>query len=126
MRSIATWTVSILLALAFLAAAAAKLTGQAMMVSEFTLFGLPGWFLYVTGVIEVIGAVLILIPRLAGLGAALLACVMLGALAAHLTHGQAPMIAGPVVLLVLAVTVGTLRAWSPIPRVLDSRSARAA
>jgi len=112
MRNIVTWVLSVLLAVAFLGAGAAKLTGQPMMVAEFTTFGFPIWFMYVTGILEIIGAVLVLIPRLAFAGAALLVCVMVGALASHLTHGQAGMIAAPLVLLIIAIAVGTLRGWS--------------
>src|SRR5438093_1341613 len=46
--------------------------------------GLGQWFRYVTGSLEVLGAVLLLIPRLSGLGALLLVGVMLGAVPTHL------------------------------------------
>jgi uncharacterized membrane protein YphA (DoxX/SURF4 family) len=111
MRKVLTWVLSGLLALAFVAAGAAKLTGQQMMVAEFETFGLPLWFMYLTGLLEVAGAVLVLVPRLAFAGAGLLACIMLGALAAHLSHGQAAMIGAPALLLIMAVAVGTLRGW---------------
>jgi uncharacterized membrane protein YphA (DoxX/SURF4 family) len=111
MRTIVTWILSVLLALAFVGAGLAKLSGQPMMVAEFTTFGYPLWFLYFTGALEVICAVLLLVPRLAGVGAALIVCVMIGALFSHLTHGQVAMIGAPVVLLILALVVGTLRGW---------------
>jgi putative oxidoreductase len=111
MRMIATWVLTVLLALAFFGAGLAKLTSQPMMVHEFSTFGLPLWFLYVTGSLEVIGAVLVLIPRLAFIGTSLICCIMVGALIAHLTHGQSAMIGAPLVLLVLAIVVGSLRGW---------------
>jgi uncharacterized membrane protein YphA (DoxX/SURF4 family) len=111
MRKVVIWVLSGLLTFAFLAAGAAKLTGQPMMIAEFATFGLPLWFMYVTGLLEVAGAVLVLVPRLAFVGAGLLVCIMLGALAAHLSHGQAAMIGAPALLLVIAVAVGTLRGW---------------
>jgi uncharacterized membrane protein YphA (DoxX/SURF4 family) len=112
MRSITTWVLSIILALAFLGAGAAKLSAQPMMVTEFALFGYPQWFMYLTGLIEVVSAILLLVPRVAGIGAGLLVCVMLGALGSHLTHGQAAMIGAPAVLLILALILGSLRGWS--------------
>jgi uncharacterized membrane protein YphA (DoxX/SURF4 family) len=112
MRTTVTWVLTVLLALAFLGAGAAKLASQAMMVQEFAIFGYPAWFMYLTGLIEVAAAVLVLVPRFAGLGAALLVCVMLGAIFSHLTHGQAAMIGVPVALLALAFAVGSLRGWS--------------
>jgi uncharacterized membrane protein YphA (DoxX/SURF4 family) len=112
MRAITTWVLSIILALAFLGAGAAKLSAQPMMVNEFAVFGYPQWFMYLTGLIEIASAIMLLVPRLAGIGAGLLVCVMAVALFSHLTHGQAAMIGAPVVLLILALIVGSLRGWS--------------
>jgi uncharacterized membrane protein YphA (DoxX/SURF4 family) len=115
-QKIVTWVLSGLLALAFCGAGLSKLTGQAMMVHEFSLFGFPLWFMYLTGVIEIAGAVLVLVPRFAYVGAAALVCVMAGAVFSHLTHGQAGMIGVPLVLLILAAVVGTLRGWGQVSR----------
>ncbi len=118
MQKIVTWVLSGLLAVAFFAAGLSKLTGQAMMLREFSLFGFPLWFMYFTGVIEIAGAVLVLVPRFAYIGAAALVCVMVGALLSHLTHGQAGMIGAPLVLLILAAVVGTLRGWGQASRLM--------
>ncbi len=112
MRNVTMWVLSVLVALAFLGAGIAKLSSAPMMLAEFSLFGYPVWFMYLTGALEIVGAVLVLVPRLAGAGAALLSCIMVGALFSHLTHGQAGMTVAPFVLLVLAVIVGSLRGWS--------------
>ncbi len=108
-KGIVSWIIAVLLALAFLGAGAAKLTSQPMMVAQFALFGLPSWFLYVTGAIEVVSAILLLIPRTTVVGAGLITCVMIGALIAHLTHGQAAMIGAPLGLLILAAILFRLR-----------------
>ena len=97
-----TWIVTVLLSVAFLAAGAAKLTGQPMMREEFGAFGYPLWFMCLTGLIEVVNAVLVAIPRTSRIGAGLLICVMAGAIFSHLAHGQPSMIGAPVVLLILA------------------------
>jgi uncharacterized membrane protein YphA (DoxX/SURF4 family) len=112
MRNGITWVLSILVALAFLGAGLAKLSGAAMMRAEFGIFGYPLWFMYLTGTLEIVGAALLLVPRLAGAGAALLSCIMVGAIFSHLTHNQAGMTVAPLVLLVLAAVVGSLRGWS--------------
>ncbi len=122
MRSIVTWVLSVLVAIAFLGAGFAKLTSQSMMIQEFGLFGLPIWFMYVTGVIEVVSAVLVLVPRYAFVGAGLLVCTMVCALLAHLTHGQAAMIGAPLVLLVLTAAVGSLRGWGRASGVAFSKA----
>jgi putative oxidoreductase len=112
MRTTITWVLSILLAIAFLVASFVKITAQPVMVQGFTAFGFPVWFLYVTGFIELAGAILVLLPLFAGIGAALLSCVMVGAIFTHLTHGQAAQAVVPLILLALALTVGWLRGWS--------------
>lgn len=109
LRSVSALVISILLCVAFLGAGIAKLTAQPMMIAEFTSFAYPLWFMTLTGVIEVVAAVLVVVPRTSQLGAGILALVMIGALVSHLTHGQAAMIAPPVVLLSLAVIEFQLR-----------------
>ena len=78
------WCVQAFLALVFVGASWAKLMGQPEMVALFTAVGLGQWLRYVTGILELTGAVLIMLPQTRRMGAALLATVMLGALTAHL------------------------------------------
>jgi len=54
------------------------------MVEEFGHMGLGQWFRYFTGSLEVLGALLILLPSLAAFGALLLICIMIGATIMHL------------------------------------------
>jgi uncharacterized membrane protein YphA (DoxX/SURF4 family) len=60
-------------------AAAPKLTGSHQSVHEFGLIGAGQWFRYLVGIIEVAGAIGLLVPGLAGLAAAWLAADMVGA-----------------------------------------------
>lgn len=78
------WCVQALLALVFANASWAKLTGNPEMVALFAAVGVGQWLRYVTAILELIGALLIMVPRTRRVGAALLATVMLGALTAHL------------------------------------------
>jgi uncharacterized membrane protein YphA (DoxX/SURF4 family) len=73
-----------IIAAAFLAAGAAKLAGAPFMVDLFAQIGLGQWFRVVTGVVEVVGAVALLVPGLASLGALWLGGTMIGAVATHL------------------------------------------
>ena len=86
-----------------------------MMTQEFAAFGYPLWFMYLTGLIELVSAVLVVIPRTSRIAAGLLICVMVGAIFSHLTHGQAAMIGAPVVLLILAVVEFQLRGGLATP-----------
>jgi len=91
------WGVRILLALAFGAAGLAKLAGVPQMVQVFDAIGFGQWFRYVTGVVEVVGAVMLLVPAAGFFGALLLAATMVCATATHLLLiGGNP---GPAVLL---------------------------
>ena len=81
------WTVRslrILLALVFLAAGGAKLASVPAMVQIFDALGFGQWFRYVTGVVEIAGAVALLIPSYAALGAAWLGITMFFGTLAHL------------------------------------------
>jgi uncharacterized membrane protein YphA (DoxX/SURF4 family) len=107
-KSIAVWSLQILLAAAFIMAGFAKLSGQPMMVEIFEKIGVGQWFRYVTGSIELVSAILLLVPRLVPVGAALLVGTMCGAVLTHLVKlGGSPM--PPLVLGCLAATILWLR-----------------
>ncbi|HEV2985187.1 MAG TPA: DoxX family protein, partial [Vicinamibacterales bacterium] len=63
----------------------AKLLGSPAMIAVFDAVAIGQWFRYVTGSLEVLGALLLIVPGTTVFGAGLLACVMAGAVAAHLT-----------------------------------------
>jgi putative oxidoreductase len=83
--NIALWTLQVLVALVLLAAGSGKLVGSAAMVALFDAIGIGQWFRYVTGSLEVLGALLLIVPGTSAFGAALLACVLAGAVVTHLT-----------------------------------------
>jgi putative oxidoreductase len=102
--SISLWAVRGLLALAFAAAGTAKLYGVPMLVEEFEHIGLGQWFRYLTGTLEILGAVLIIIPSTVAFGAVLLCCIMIGAIFTHVfVIGGSPIPA--IVLLALSAIV---------------------
>ena len=102
------WTLQILSAAMFLFAGGLKLVGAPLMVQEFGVIGLGQWFRYVTGTIEVVSAVLLLIPSLAAYGAAALVVTMIGAIFTHLfIIGGSPAI--PIVLLASTATIAWAR-----------------
>jgi putative oxidoreductase len=78
------WGVRILLAIAFGAAGAAKLAGVPQMVATFEAIGIGQWFRYVTGGIEVLGAILMLVPATGLYAGLLLGGTMAGATVSHL------------------------------------------
>lgn len=109
---IADWVVRILLGIAFLAAGGAKLTAAPPMVAIFDQIGIGQWFRLLTGTLEIVGGLLVLVPRTGAWGAALLACVMTGAVFTHLAViGGNP--APALLLLTLSVAVLWLRRRQP-------------
>jgi putative oxidoreductase len=83
-KPIAFWVLKIVFALAFIAAGSMKLYGLPQMVAEFDTVGLGQWFRYFTGLLEVGGAILLLIPRTTFFGAIALTAVCIGAFFAQL------------------------------------------
>lgn len=107
-KSVSLWVVRGLLAFVFLGADGAKLYGVPLMVEEFGHMGLGQWFRYFTGTLEIIGALLILMPSLAAFGALLLICIMIGATITHLfVIGGSPVPA----LVLLALSAIVAIAW---------------
>jgi putative oxidoreductase len=82
-RRIGAWILQGVVAAAFLAAGSAKLAGVPYMVELFNQIGLGQSFRIVTGAVEVIGAVAMVVPGLASLGALWLGGTMIGAVATH-------------------------------------------
>lgn len=78
------WGVRIFLALAMGAAGTAKLASLPQMVEIFNHIGLGQWFRSFTGAVEVVGAVLLLVPATGLLGALWVGGTMVGAVATHL------------------------------------------
>jgi putative oxidoreductase len=109
------WGLQILLALQFAMAGLAKVFGDQAMVEMFDTIGIGQWFRYLVGALELAGAVGVLIPRLSGLAALGLVCLMVGATLTNLfVLGASPLL--PVVLLVVSALVAWgRRAWTWAP-----------
>src|SRR6478672_9054417 len=108
------WILQIGAAGMFLMVGFLKLSGDLQMVGLFDAIGLGQWFRYVTGSLEVLGALLLLIPRLSGLGALLLMGVMLGAVPTHLfVVGGSPLQA-----IILLIITGVV-AWGRRKRTMN-------
>ncbi len=98
------WILQILGALMFLMAGANKLAGNEQMVGMFEAIGVGQWFRYLTGAIEVLSAILLLIPRFSGIGALILIPTMIGAILTHLfIVGGSPVV--PIILLIVMAVI---------------------
>ena len=107
-RNYVAWALQTLVALAFLAAGTFKLAGAAPMLQIFQQIGIGQWFRIVTGLVEVAGAVGLLLPRFAGPAALWLGFEMVCAVFTHLAvlHSNP---APALVLLVLCAVIAVLR-----------------
>ena len=103
---VALWALQILLAIMFAMAGLAKVFGDQAMVGMFAIIGIGQWFRYLVGVLEIAGAVGVLIPRFSGLAALGLMCLMAGATATNIFVLHASPLS-PIVL----VVVSALVAW---------------
>src|SRR5215218_479155 len=104
--TIALWALQALLALMFAMAGLAKVFGDSAMVEMFATIGIGQWFRHLVGALEIAGAIGVLVPRLSGLAALGLVCLMAGATLTNLfVLGASPLL--PLVLLV----VSALAAW---------------
>src|SRR5882724_5836900 len=81
--NIVLWVLQIAAAGMFLMVGYLKLSGNAQLVGLFQAIGVGQWFRYLTGSLEVAGAILLLIPRTSGLGALMLAGIMICAVVTH-------------------------------------------
>ena len=118
---VALWLTQIALAAMFLFAGGLKLTGAPDLVALFDAIGIGQWFRYVTGSIEVVSAVMLLVPSWAAFGALLLIPTMLGAVFTHLV-----IVGGSAVTATVLLTGSFAIAWARrdqlLARMLPRRS----
>ena len=99
-----------LLALLFLVAAGMKLFACAFETTNFAHFGYAPWFMYAIGVIELAGAIFLVIARTRGFAALAMSAIMVGGVASHLRAGDGIGMATPAAItLVLCLVVAYAR-----------------
>ena len=103
-----TWLLRIAVALVFVNVGSSKFRDPTW-AQLFGRIGFGQWFRYVTGLVQIVGGVLVLIPRTSLIGVALVACTMAGAVVAWLTVLHAPanaLIPGALFAILVAMGVG--------------------
>ena len=101
-KMIAKWAPVVLLALPLIGAGSGKLAGIPEFHTSFSAMGLPQWFGYFIGVVEILAGIGLLIPRLSALAATGIIPIMLGAVFFHVAYGV-PSAVPAVVFTLLAV-----------------------
>ena len=109
-RRVAVWTATIFVGAVMLFAGVDKIVHSAAWQQRFLAeWGLPPWLAVVTGLLEISGAALLVVPRRATYGGAIVATVMIGAVGAHVAAGQFAQIVVPGMLGSLAAFVAWYR-----------------
>lgn len=110
MRNVIGWILAVFLVILFALVGSLKLIGAPAAVKEFEQIGFGQWFRFLTGTLEVTGAVGLLIPRFRFWAALLIASIMVGATLINIwvlhVNGLARVTA---VLMAVALVVGWLR-----------------
>lgn len=81
---LAAWLPRVAVALVFLSVGWEKFDAHGMWVRIFARIGFGDWFRYLTGTMQVGGALLLLVPPLVRFGAVVLASTMIGAVIANI------------------------------------------
>ena len=84
------WILRLAVSVVFLSLGASKFDATGYWVKLFDQIGLGTWFRYLTGILQVAGALLVLLPRTFLIGIGLLACTMAGAAAIWVVRFGAP------------------------------------
>jgi len=77
------WTLRVFVALVFLYQGFDKFGTRRLWIRVFTEIGIGQWFRYATGIAEIAGATLILVPRATSVAVTILLCILVGAFFAH-------------------------------------------
>ena len=107
-QTAAVWVGSVLLALVYVMSGLMKFLNPDM-ATKLANHGYPDWFRVLIGVVELGGALALLVPRTAFYAAGALGIVMVGAVFTHLLHGEAQEAVVPFVLLCVLTLVGYAR-----------------
>ncbi len=107
-KEIVFWLIALFLALVCLRSGLMKMPnvpGEQFWIRDFQRWGYPDWFRLVVGVAELVSCALLLVPRVAGYGAAIFAVVMLGAIFTHATHNESSRLPFNFLLLTLSLII---------------------
>jgi len=91
-----------------------KVTGGAEVVEMFRNWGFPDGAHLVIGVIELAGAIGLVIPRTIGYAALGLIGVMIGAAMTHLLNGEGPAVLRPILFMIPLAAIVWLRCPWPL------------
>lgn len=83
-RDLLSWALRVLVALIFIYEGLDKFGTRRLWIRVFAEIGIGQWFRYATGMVEIAGAVLLLVPRATPVAVVMLLCTLVGAFLAHI------------------------------------------
>jgi uncharacterized membrane protein YphA (DoxX/SURF4 family) len=108
------WTASVLVAFQMLFAGLPKIFGGQDWTRNFELWGYPDWMRIIVGLVEVAGAILLVVPRFSLFAAGALTVIMAGAMYTQFIYGSFREAVIPMILFLLLASIVIAR-W-PHPR----------
>jgi len=112
-KDVILWIVQILLAAFYVLAASGKLMSRPQWIELFRNWGFPDKFYLVIGALELVGAIGLVIPRIAGYAAAGLILIMIGAALTNLINGDGLQVLRPLIFMAfLGLVVYLRRPWT--------------
>ncbi|HDR9872817.1 TPA: DoxX family protein [Burkholderia cenocepacia] len=102
---------ALLLAAFFIVGAIGNIFVTEKIAFDYMRWGYPDWFHYITGLMELSTATLLIQRSLRLWGALLGATIMIAASATVLLHSEYPHAVAPLVVLIVAITVGWLNRY---------------
>lgn len=115
------WLMTLMLVFVFGAQGLAKFSDSSGWASAFAHWGYPVWFRLAIGVLEVLAALLVLWPRTAPVGAALIVVIMLGGMGTHIVKENGRHITSEIGPLIFASVI-LLARRRQIPSLLPPRA----
>ncbi|MCK5424190.1 MAG: DoxX family protein [Emcibacter sp.] len=103
------WVLCLVLAMVFFYNGASKILGFSYQVAQFEALGISVSMLIAVGVVECLGGLMLITPRLTVAGATILGLIMLTSATLHLSHGNYTSSFRAVVIVVLLMGISYFR-----------------
>lgn len=104
-KLIVSWILRILVALGFLLASLGKLTSNANVIQMFENWGFPDGFYLVIGILELVLAVMLLIPKTMKIALLGLIVLMVGAIITHIVNDPIGQILRPIIFMLFLLGI---------------------
>lgn len=99
------WVLSLVLAMVFFYNGVSKILGFSHQVTQFEALGISANMLIAVGVLECLGGLMLIIPRLTVAGAAVLGLIMLTSATLHMVHNDFTSSIRAIVIVVMLVGI---------------------